>query len=168
MNTKINLIDTPGYSISRRRRSPASGRRTGPGRGVGDGRGRGWGRRRCGLRGASGVRECSSCPDGQGARRLREGVPPDQAAADRRRSSRGDPVARAQLPRIINLFSQKCHLYKEGHEGCEYDEVTSPGVPGPLRPVTRKELIERIAETTTPCSSAISARKSDGRGHRRR
>src|SRR5438309_11404022 len=48
---------------------------------------------------------------------------------------------------IINLFSQKCHLYKKGTKAGEYDEVDVPGEYRARFDQYSKELIERIAET---------------------
>jgi len=48
---------------------------------------------------------------------------------------------------IINLFSKKCHLYKKGTKAGEYDEVDVPGEYRERFERYSKELIERIAET---------------------
>jgi elongation factor G len=48
---------------------------------------------------------------------------------------------------IINLFSKKCHMYKKGTKTGEYDEVDVPGEYGERFEQYSKELIERIAET---------------------
>jgi len=48
---------------------------------------------------------------------------------------------------IINLFSQKCHLYKKGTKAGEYEEVDVPGEYRARFEQYSKELIERIAET---------------------
>ena len=48
---------------------------------------------------------------------------------------------------IINLFSQKCHLYKKGTKTGEYDEVEVPAELHDRFDRYEKELIERIAET---------------------
>jgi elongation factor G len=48
---------------------------------------------------------------------------------------------------IINLFSKKCHMYKRGTKTGEYDEVDVPGEYGERFERYSKELIERIAET---------------------
>ena len=48
---------------------------------------------------------------------------------------------------IINLFSQKCHLYKKGTKAGEYEEVDVPGEYRTRFEQYSKELIERIAET---------------------
>src|SRR6266550_9333215 len=48
---------------------------------------------------------------------------------------------------IVNLFSQKCHLYKKGTKAGEYDEVDVPGEYRARFDQYSKELIERIAET---------------------
>lgn len=48
---------------------------------------------------------------------------------------------------IINLFSQKCHLYKKGTKTGEYDEVDIPNEFQERFEQYRQELIERIAET---------------------
>ena len=48
---------------------------------------------------------------------------------------------------IVNLFSQKCHLYKKGTKTGEYDEVDIPEEYRERFEQYRQELIERIAET---------------------
>src|SRR3989475_4045273 len=48
---------------------------------------------------------------------------------------------------IINLFSKKCHLYKKGTKAGEYEEVDVPAEYGERFERYSKELIERIAET---------------------
>jgi len=48
---------------------------------------------------------------------------------------------------IINLFSKKCHLYKKGTKAGEYEEVDVPVEYGERFDRYSKELIERIAET---------------------
>ncbi|HUL03320.1 MAG TPA: elongation factor G [Gemmatimonadales bacterium] len=48
---------------------------------------------------------------------------------------------------IINLFSEKCHLYKKGTKNGEYDEVDVPPELHDRFERYSKELIERIAET---------------------
>jgi elongation factor G len=48
---------------------------------------------------------------------------------------------------IINLFSRKCHLYKKGTKGGEYDEVDIPAEYQERFERYSQELIERIAET---------------------
>src|SRR2546422_6155419 len=48
---------------------------------------------------------------------------------------------------IINLFSQKCHVYKKGTKAGEYEEVDVPGEYRARFEQYSKELIERIAET---------------------
>jgi elongation factor G len=48
---------------------------------------------------------------------------------------------------IINLFSRKCHLYKKGTKTGEYDEVDVPAELTDRFDRYSKELIERIAET---------------------
>ena len=48
---------------------------------------------------------------------------------------------------IINLFSKKCHLYKKGTKAGEYDEVDVPAEYQDRFDRYSKELIERIAET---------------------
>jgi len=48
---------------------------------------------------------------------------------------------------IINLFSKKCHLYKKGTKAGEYDEVDVPPEYGERFAKYSKELIESIAET---------------------
>src|SRR5207244_3354717 len=118
------------------RRRLGGGRR--PGRGVGDGRsrgrdGEGVGLRRRTRRAAAGLR----VPDGQGARRLREGVPPDQAAADAEGHSRGDPGGRgAGVPRHHQSVLAEVSSVQEGHEGGRGRGGGRPRrVPDPLRAV---------------------------------
>src|SRR5947199_396940 len=53
----------------------------------------------------------------------------------------------AEFHGIINLFSQKCHLYKKGTKAGEYEEVDVPGEYRTRFEQYSKELIERIAET---------------------
>ena len=48
---------------------------------------------------------------------------------------------------IINLFSRKCHLYKKGTKLGEYDEVDVPAEYAERFDRYSKELMERIAET---------------------
>src|SRR6266571_471086 len=48
---------------------------------------------------------------------------------------------------IINLFSKKCHLYKKGTKAGEYEEVDVPAEYRDRFERYSKELIERIAET---------------------
>src|SRR5213594_4239809 len=48
---------------------------------------------------------------------------------------------------IINLFSKKCHLYKKGTKAGEYDEVDVPAEYQARFDEYSRELIERIAET---------------------
>ncbi len=48
---------------------------------------------------------------------------------------------------IINLFSKKCHLYKKGTKAGEYDEVDVPPEYQARFDQYSRELIERIAET---------------------
>ena len=48
---------------------------------------------------------------------------------------------------IINLFSKKCHLYKKGTKAGEYEEVDVPAEYQERFDRYSKELIERIAET---------------------
>ena len=48
---------------------------------------------------------------------------------------------------IINLFSQRCHLYKKGTKSGEYEEVDVPAEYRERFERYSKELIERIAET---------------------
>jgi elongation factor G len=48
---------------------------------------------------------------------------------------------------IINLFSKKCHLYKKGTKAGEYDEVDVPAEYQDRFERYSRELIERIAET---------------------
>ena len=48
---------------------------------------------------------------------------------------------------IINLFSKKCHLYKKGTKAGEYDEVDVPAEYQARFDQYSRELIERIAET---------------------
>jgi len=48
---------------------------------------------------------------------------------------------------IINLFSKKCHLYKKGTKSGEYDEVEVPAEYQARFDEYSRELIERIAET---------------------
>src|SRR5213594_3358416 len=48
---------------------------------------------------------------------------------------------------IINLFSRKCHLYKKGTKTGEYDEVDVPAEYQSRFDQYSRELIERIAET---------------------
>ncbi len=48
---------------------------------------------------------------------------------------------------IINLFSKKCHLYKKGTKAGEYEEVDVPAGYRERFDRYSKELIERIAET---------------------
>ena len=48
---------------------------------------------------------------------------------------------------IVNLFSQKCHLYKKGTKTGEYDEVEVPAEYRERFERYSKELMERIAET---------------------
>jgi len=58
---------------------------------------------------------------------------------------------------IINLFSKKAHLYKKGTKAGEYDEVDVPDEYKDRFEKYSQELIESIAATTTRCSSATSA-----------
>src|SRR6266513_1136686 len=48
---------------------------------------------------------------------------------------------------VINLFSKKCHLYKKGTKAGEYDEVDVPAEYQARFDEYSRELIERIAET---------------------
>ncbi|HXF96320.1 MAG TPA: elongation factor G [Gemmatimonadales bacterium] len=48
---------------------------------------------------------------------------------------------------IVNLFSKKCHLYKKGTKAGEYDEVDVPAEHRERFERYSKELIERVAET---------------------
>src|SRR5216117_3767702 len=48
---------------------------------------------------------------------------------------------------IVNLFSKKCHLYKKGTKAGEYDEVDVPPEYQARFDQYSRELIERIAET---------------------
>src|SRR5256884_4384038 len=51
---------------------------------------------------------------------------------------------------IINLFSKKCHMYKKGTKAGEYEEVDVPPEYEARLELYSKELTERIAETNDP------------------
>jgi elongation factor G len=53
----------------------------------------------------------------------------------------------AEFHGIINLFSKRCHLYKQGSKSGEYDEVDIPPEYQERFDRYSQELIERIAET---------------------
>ena len=152
MDTKINLIDTPGYldffgeavtGLYRRRRR---GRRA-------ERRQRRRGRHREGLGGRATSGTCRACSSS---------VQMDKEHADFERvftdvkahlSPKVVPVEipigeGPQFQGIINLFSGKAHIYKRGTKTGEYDEVDDPrGVPGPGVESYDEDLIETVAST---------------------
>ena len=151
LDTKINLLDTPGIPGLHGRGAlggPGGGRRHHCGerhlrRGGGNGAGVAV------LRRPGNPPDLFCLHDGQGERRA------SRASTSRSRSASPDRALPVEIPvgegadfhGIINLFSEKAHLYKKGTATGEYDETDIPDEYKDREAQWETELQETLATT---------------------